>query len=538
MFVFLLSDDPIHFRIALTNPNNHQQPTNQPPEQHQLPNKLPVTMGSAQSSVIKRREVAELAPTSSSDVGSHDEDNTSNNWVNLSASDEDSDEEDEDSDVDVDERLCILRESRKLKMLADFFLHPEKPVQSDATACARCYFDRPSAPQHESMEEADEAARILKDAKALKKLAVDYQHPERPVETSDATACARCYFDRPSAPQPESMEEANERAAILKELHLLKKAAYDYLHLEVPVSTTDPTIFGRNYFCRASAPEQETEEMQLILEDAKALRKLARDYRHSEMPVVTSDPTIFGRNYFTHPSAPEQESLEEEEERTRILKEASTMKKLASDYRHPELPVATTDPTIFGRNYFTRPSAPNNAKDEERQRVLEDAKALRKLALDYLHPELPVVASDPTVFGRNYFSRPSAVPQTTLEDEEEKDHVLEECHRLEQLAVDYHHPEVKVTTDPHYFAAEEDDEEDYYHHHAHFDMDDDIHLHHVEFDKDTAHHDDITEMRTATPGVGRHDAAVDFKFSQSPGCVMTFTDPTDVSSIMAPTLSR
>ena len=53
------------------------------------------------------------------------------------------------------------------------------------------------------MEEAEYRRQVLADAAALKKLAVDYAHPELGVVTSDSTATARCYFDRASAPQRE-----------------------------------------------------------------------------------------------------------------------------------------------------------------------------------------------------------------------------------------------------------------------------------------------------------------------------------------------
>jgi len=482
---------------------------------------ITVTMGSAFSSNKKREEVVDLASTSSSDVGSHEVAEKKSVWVDMT-SDSDTEFDEDDDDQDIDDRLEILKEARKLRMLADFFLHPEKPVSTDATATARCYFNRPSAPVQESKQEMEESVLIMKECRALKKLAVDFQHPELPVET-DATAGARCYYDRASAPQQESLEEAYERYAILEEMRMLRQAAFDYLHPEVPVVTKDPTVFGRNYFFRPSAPEQEPEEAQAILDDVEKLRQLAKDFRHPELPVRVS-PTAFGRNYFTRPSALPQESLEEQTERMLIEKDMRAMKQLAVNFLHPEIPLTTTDPTVFGRNYFNRSSAPINEDEEERQLVLADAKALRKLATDFLHPELPLV-TDPNVFGRNYFNRPSAIPQCTWEEEQEMERIFQECRRLEQLAVEYHHLEIHV------------DNGNVYHHHAHFDMDDDLHLHHVRFDRNTDHHDIITETRTATSGTEDPEAAVDFKLSQSPGCVMTFTDPSDVTSLLAPNLT-
>merc|ERR1739838_974544 len=96
----------------------------------------------------------------------------------------------------------------------------------------------------------------------------------------------------------------------------------------------NPSVFGRNYFSRSSAPEQEddedAEECAASLADAIALKKLAVDYAHPEDPVVTSDPSVFGRNYFCRPSASQ----------------------------HLEKPVKSSDPAAFGRNYFCRPLAP------------------------------------------------------------------------------------------------------------------------------------------------------------------------------------
>ena len=465
---------------------------------------------------------------------------------------------------DWEERLRILKDSRNLKALAEFFLHPEKPVRVEPNAFGRCYFNRPSAPEQEL--NAEESTRIMKEVAALKKLAVDYHHPELPVETS-ATACARCYYDRASAAPQEEPALEEEREYILADLEQLKKAAYDYLHPEVPISnkTTDPTVFGRNYFVRPSAVEQETKENEaertLVLQDAKVLKKLAMDYRHPELPVSAAHPALFGRNYFARPSAEVAEEFVHEEERNRILSDAMALRQLARDYLHPEIPISATDPTVFARNYFTRPSAVEQTtvdQEEECDKVLHDLQLLKKLAVDYRHPEIPVVASDPTACGRNYFNRPSALEkleQTTLEDNLERDRVLKECRRLKQLAVDYHHPELPLSTNPmvisrnyfsrpsavgvnehiHCIAVPPEVEEEcewsehdfYYNHHAFFDMEDDVHLHHVAFDKNVDHHHEITELRVAESGLGMDDSygADRHKLSSSPECVMTFAHP-------------
>ena len=146
-----------------------------------------------------------------------------------------------------------MEDSRQLKQLAIAFLHPERPVEVDSTFCARCYFDRASAPQRETFEESEERHAALQDAAALKRLAIDYMHPEISVKKFDSAACSRCYFDRASAPQQESMEEAEERAMILDDAKNLRRAAFDYMHPELGVVTSDPTANARCYFDRPSA---------------------------------------------------------------------------------------------------------------------------------------------------------------------------------------------------------------------------------------------------------------------------------------------
>jgi uncharacterized protein YqiB (DUF1249 family) len=125
-----------------------------------------------------------------------------------------------------------LEDAAALKQLAVDYAHPELPVvTSDPTATARCYFDRASAPEQEDMEEIEYRRQVLEDAAALKQLAVDYAHPELPVVTSDPTATARCYFDRASAPQPNSSPvhaaKSVEPAAVAPKKVIEKIPAYD-----------------------------------------------------------------------------------------------------------------------------------------------------------------------------------------------------------------------------------------------------------------------------------------------------------------------
>ena len=397
---------------------------------------------------------------------------------------------------EAEERLAILAEAQQLKDYARMYHHPEDPVKTtDATATARCYFDRYSAPQPEDVETAAAHLRVLADARALKQLAVDYMHPERPVVTTDPYACGRNYFTRPSAAVVE--EDEAERAQILREAAQLKQLAVDYMHPEAPVVTTDPYAMGRNYFTRPSAPvvDEDEEERARILAECQALKQAAVDYHHPELPVVTTDPLACGRNYFTRPSAPMVDQ-DDEAERAAILADCQALKQNAVDYLHPENPVVTTDPTACGRNYFSRFSAPqvDPAEQEERAQILADCAALKQKAVDYLHPEIPVVTTDPTACGRNYYSRPSAPEQMDPAEAEECARILEEAKLLKELAVHYHHPEIGVVTkDPtatgrnyfsrysarghetmvHTFPAHDDHHEEHHEHVEHWGMDED-----------------------------------------------------------------
>ena len=354
----------------------------------------------------------------------------------------------------ANERARVLADAKALKKAAVAYMHPEIGVRSANGACfGRNFFNRPSAPETEEDEFADERAEILADALALKKAAMDYLHPEVGVVISDGAAFGRNYFNRPSAPETESAEEANKRAQILADAQALKKSAMNYLHPEVGVTVEDSTVFGRNYFSRYSAPETEEDEFAderaEILADALALKKAAMDYLHPEVGVVTSDGAVFGRNYFERASAPETESAEEANERAQILADAKALKKSAMNYLHPEVGVTVEDSTVFGRNYFSRYSAPETEEDEfadERAEILADALALKKAAMDYLHPEVGVVTSDGAVFGRNYFERASAPETESAEEANERAQILADAKALKKSAMNYLHPEVGVTS--------------------------------------------------------------------------------------------
>jgi adenosyl cobinamide kinase/adenosyl cobinamide phosphate guanylyltransferase len=401
--------------------------------------------------VLFSEEVESVVPS----LESESEEESEDEWE--SDDDEEMDDDDEDAELDegLAERLRILADARALKNLATAFLHPEKSVMTtDGAAFGRNYFDRPSAPERLEDEDADEVAEILEDAMKLKKAARAYLHPEDPVKVEDVTAFGRNYFERASAPEVEEVEVANERARVLADAKALKKAAVDFMHPEIGVSSVDGACFGRNFYNRPSAPETEEDEFAderaEILADALALKKAAVDYLHPEVGVVNSDGAAFGRNYFNRPSAPETESVEEANERAQILADAQALKKSAMNYLHPEVGVTVEDSTVFGRNYFSRYSAPETEEDEfadERAEILADALALKKAALDYLHPEVGVVASDGAAFGRNYFNRPSAPETESVEEANERAQILADAQALKKSAMNYLHPEVGVTVE-------------------------------------------------------------------------------------------
>eukprot|EP00547_Thalassionema_nitzschioides_P009600 CAMPEP_0194227054 /NCGR_PEP_ID=MMETSP0156-20130528/42660_1 /TAXON_ID=33649 /ORGANISM="Thalassionema nitzschioides, Strain L26-B" /LENGTH=350 /DNA_ID=CAMNT_0038959527 /DNA_START=59 /DNA_END=1111 /DNA_ORIENTATION=- len=227
-----------------------------------------------------------------------------------------------------------------------------------------------------------ERRMILEEAKMLKAYATFHLHPEKPVAITDANACGRNYFTRASAPEQETVEVAEERAMILEEASMLKKYAEFHLHPEKPVVTTDVNACGRNYFTRASADEfygtEDAAEREQILQECAELKKYAGYHLHPEKPVVTEDSMLSARCYYGRATAPEQETVEEAEERAMILEEVFMLKKYAEFHLHPERPVETTDANACGRNYFDRFSAANvvepEAKSEENREPQEPVK--------------------------------------------------------------------------------------------------------------------------------------------------------------------
>jgi hypothetical protein len=266
-------------------------------------------------------------------------------------------------DEEWEERLRVLEDSRKLRLVAEFFMHPEAKVQS-AHSVTRCFFDRPSAPERVALEDMEEQAQVMEDLKLLKQHAIFFYHPEQNIAVTDATAFGRNYFDRASGPEQISEDELDQMDEIFKDIRALQIAASDYLHPERPL-LVDAYVCARNYFSRPSEPEYETfgaaEERARIVAEARALKHQAEIFAHPEKPIETTDATMFGRNYFARSSASEQENVDECEERARILAECAGLKQSAQHFMHPEIGVKPSSGAV-SRNYFDRPSAPVHGK--------------------------------------------------------------------------------------------------------------------------------------------------------------------------------
>jgi hypothetical protein len=151
---------------------------------------------------------------------------------------------------DLKEREQILDEANKLKEVAGWYLNPDQPVKSNGYASARSYFTRPSAAEHVA-EDAEERKQIFAEAKELKEIASWYHEPEKPVSV-DPASFGRNYFNRPSAEQITEENQEEERTSVLSDANELKKHAVDYLHPEKPVESSSVNC-ARNYFDRPSA---------------------------------------------------------------------------------------------------------------------------------------------------------------------------------------------------------------------------------------------------------------------------------------------
>ena len=114
-----------------------------------------------------------------------------------------------------------------------------------------------------------------------------------------------------------------------------------------------------------------------------------------------------------------------EEERERILEEAVELEKIAERYHMPNKPIATTDALAGASNYFSRAFVSTKYEDddnflttmsrvrddcvdrdmiEERERILEEAAELKKIAEWYHMPNKPIATTDALAGASNYFS--------------------------------------------------------------------------------------------------------------------------------------
>jgi hypothetical protein len=357
----------------------------------------------------------------------------------------------EPAHVDAEEDLeldRLLEDVRALKAGAARYLHPELPVRVDPAAAARCYFGRASAPEYEDAEQVSERAKLAGDARALKAAAAQYLHPELPVE-ADAEAAARGYFGRASAPEYEDVEDDLELDCLVQDLCALKAAAAQYLHPELPVKV-DAGAMARCYFARPSAPDYGDAEGELerdsLLDDIRALKAAAAQYLHPELPVKV-DAGARARCYFERLSAPEYEDAEDDLERDDFVEDMKALKATAAQYLHPELAVPLSAVAVT-RGLVQDAGGEGDALDlEERAAVLEEVHKLKAAAAQYLHPEVPVKV-DPGAAARCYFDRPSAPERESQEDVAEREAALEDALRLKSLAARYLAPHAPVSVDP------------------------------------------------------------------------------------------
>ncbi|GMI27482.1 hypothetical protein TrCOL_g2295 [Triparma columacea] len=376
---------------------------------------------------------------------------------------------------EMQERAECLAAASAMKETVSWYLHPERPVTTNGNQ-SRCFFDRASsditylnevdesAPKGivdvETVDEMQERAECLAAASAMKETVSWYLHPERPVTTNGNTA--RCYFDRASAPEPMSKEDADDMAECLAAAAEMKERVSWYHHPSTPLKV-DPTASARNYFDRASAPEQmeddDADDMAACLAAAAEMKERVSWYLHPERPVTTNGNTA--RCYFHRASsditylnevdetAPkgiiDVETVDEMQERAECLAAASAMKETVSWYLHPERPVTTNG--IQSRCFFDRASAPEPMSKEDADDMadcLAAASAMKETVSWYLHPERPVTTNGNT--GRCYFDRASAPEPMSKEDADDMADCLAAASAMKETVSWYLHPERPVTT--------------------------------------------------------------------------------------------
>merc|ERR1712238_263123 len=391
------------------------------------------------------------------------------------------------------------------KKVADWHLHAYKKVAVDPAVFGRNFFSS-SAPE-EIVE--DESKRILEDVAELKKVADWYLHPEKKIEL-DPAVFGRNFF---SSTSEEDTDLDDEHERVLEEAAELKKVADWYLHPEKKIEVA-PAAYGRNYFGPTEDEDGELDdERERVLNELSELKKVADWHLHPEKKIEV-DPAACGRNYFG-PSVHDDDD-ELVEERERVLEEVSKLKKVAGWHLHPEKPVASSSINCAS-NYFKRAQVTEKDDDdlEERERVLEEVAELKKIAIDYFHPEKPVAPSSVNC-SRNYFNRAFA----------KGDH--SECIQTQGYA---NHPD---DIEQHYVMHDDDYHQDDYHHHDdishssfnshgdHFDMDEDVF--HGFRDSINAFRDSVIHDQQ-TPIIEEEVDGKEGNLSRSHSSIMLFEEP-------------
>jgi len=178
------------------------------------------------------------------------------------------------------------------------------------------------------------------------------------------------------------------------------------------------------------------------LADARRMKEVVSWYLHPERKVQSG---LQARDFFSRPSAPVQESLEDANARAEALADAAHAKEVASWYLHPEKPVPSG---LQARDFFSRPSAvPQESRDyaDARADALADAKRQAEVARWYLHPEAPVLSG---LQARDFFSRASAPVQESRDYADARAEALADAKHAKEVASWYLHPSSPVVVDP------------------------------------------------------------------------------------------
>ncbi|GMI04365.1 hypothetical protein TrLO_g9665 [Triparma laevis f. longispina] len=205
--------------------------------------------------------------------------------------------------VDVDgadeqeERRQILATAAEMKKIASWYLHPSQPLETSPMASARCYFDRASAVEQETKENADDRAEALEAAKEMSKVVSWFTNPSQPVEVSPM-ASAHCTF---SDKDMNSKEEADERAEILEDCKQLSKVASWFSNPSQPIEVS-PFASAKCAFSNARETKEKADARAEAIEAVKEISKITSWFTNPSQPVEVS-ATASARNFFTRSTA-------------------------------------------------------------------------------------------------------------------------------------------------------------------------------------------------------------------------------------------